>query len=135
MQDKTGQASIYREIKETLGLVPQFFYAIPARTLPEQWNLFKDTFLSSEGVFAPKTKELIGAACGAGMGCEYCVPMHSRLAKFHGATEEEVNENAQLVRSVGQWSRLLYGLNYDKELFNKELDQIIKHLENKPRPE
>jgi len=58
---------IFEEIKETIGLVPQFFYTIPARTLKEQWNLFKDTFLSEEGVFEPKMKELIGLAAAASM--------------------------------------------------------------------
>lgn len=136
MEDKKDpRKPIFDEIRETIGLVPQFFYAIPARILREHWNLFKDTFLSDDGPFEPKTKELIGLACAAGMDCEYCIPMHTKLSRFHGATDEEIYETAQLARSVGQWSRMLYGLNYDKDLFNKEVDEIIHYLKNRHRPE
>lgn len=124
---------IFDEIRETIGLVPRFFYAIPARILQEHWNLFKDTFLSADGPFDPKIKELIGLACAAGMDCKYCIPMHTKLSRFHNATDEEINETAQLVRSVGQWSRMLYALNYDEKLFNKELDEIIAYLRRRPR--
>ncbi len=124
---------IYEEIRKTIGIVPGFFKTIPERTLREQWNLFKDTFLSDEGVFEPKMKELIGLAAAAGMDCDYCIPMHTAFCKFHNGTEEELNETAQLVRSVGQWSRLLYALNYDKELFQNELSEILSYLREQGR--
>jgi AhpD family alkylhydroperoxidase len=127
-EETASPDDVFAEITAELGFVPEFFYKIPERILPDQWNLFKDAFLRANGPLSPKQKELIGLAVAGIVKCQYCIPMHHALARYHGATEEEINEAAQVARTVGQWSTFLYSINYPPDQFNKELKQIINHL-------
>ena len=127
-EETASSEDVFAEITAELGFVPEFFYLIPERILPEQWNLFKDAFLREDGPLSFKQKELIGLAVAGIAKCQYCLPMHHELARYHGATEEEINEAAQVARTVGQWSTFLYSINYPLDQFQKELKQIINHL-------
>jgi AhpD family alkylhydroperoxidase len=126
--EESTRSEVFEEITAELGFVPEFFYQIPERILREQWNLFKDTFLRADGPLSPKQKELIGLAVSGMKMCDYCLPLHHALARYHGATEEEINEVAQVARSVGQWSTFLYSINYPVDQFEEEVNQIIDNL-------
>lgn len=120
--------NVIPEIEAELGFVPEFFYQIPERTLRDHWNLFKDIFLRADGPITPKEKELIGIAVAGMKACVYCLPLHHALARYHGATEKEINEVAQVSRSVAHWSTFLYSINYPVEQFKKEVEKIVKNL-------
>ena len=60
--------------------------------------------------------------------CDYCLTLHHALARYHGATEEEINEVAQVSRSVAHWSTFLYSINYPIEQFEEEVGKIIGNL-------
>lgn len=119
---------VYREIRAELGFVPEFFKHIPERTLRDQWNLFKDMFLRADGTLSSKQKELIGLAVSGMKACDYCLPLHHALARYHGATQEEIDDVAQVARSVGQWSTFLYSINYPVDQFKEDVRQIISNL-------
>lgn len=124
----TASTDVFEEIRAELGFVPEFFKYIPERTLREQWNLFKDMFLRADGPLSSKQKELIGLAVSGMKMCDYCLPLHHALARYHGATEEEIYEVAQVARSVGQWSTFLYSINYPVDQFKDEVNQIVNNL-------
>jgi AhpD family alkylhydroperoxidase len=126
--EETAHGDVFKEIQAELGFVPEFFKYIPKRTLRDQWNLFKDMFLRADGPLSSKQKELIGLAVAGMKMCDYCIPMHHALARYHGATEEEINGVAQVSRSIGQWSTFLYAINYPVDQFKEDVNRIISHL-------
>lgn len=121
-------SDVFGEIEKELGFVPEFFFEIPERTLRDHWNLFRDIFLRDDGPLTPKQKELIGIAVAGMKSCEYCLSLHHALARYHGATEEEINEVAQVSRSVAHWSTFLYSIDYPIDQFEKEVKEIVKNL-------
>ena len=121
-------SNVYKEIEQTLGIIPGFFKAMPVETLEHEWELFKIDVLQPESAIEPKFRELIGVSAAAARQCWYCATFHSALARFHGATEAEIEEALHLSKFGGGWSTFLNGLLYDHTQFNRELDQIITHL-------
>lgn len=120
--------STFKEIKEKLGIVPGFFKSIPKESLAAEWELFKFATLASDSPLSPKVRELIGLSAAAARLCWYCVTFHTALAKFHGATEREIEDTLSLSRFGGSWSTFLNGLDYSQEQFRRELDEIIRYL-------
>ncbi len=53
-----NRKEIYKDIEETLGLVPSMFKAIPDSSLELEWKLFKQVQLA-EGPIPNKYRELI----------------------------------------------------------------------------
>lgn len=124
---------IYDDIEKRLGIVPGFFRAIPTESLAPEWELFKKATLETDSPLAPKVRELIGLSAAAARLCWYCVTFHTALAKFHGATEREIQDTLSLSRFGGSWSTFLNGLNYPQDQFTRELEQIIAYLK-RPGP-
>lgn len=120
--------SIFKEIEETLGIVPGFFRAIPAESLQAEWTLFRKATLETDSPLEPKVRELIGISAAAARLCFYCVNFHTALAKFHGATDREIQDTLALSRFGGNWSTFLNGLSYDHETFIRELEEVGRHL-------
>jgi AhpD family alkylhydroperoxidase len=79
------------DIKETLGLVPHFFSAIPDELLAPEWQIFKRMELG-QTLIPNKYKELIGLGLHAETKCHYCTLFHTEAAKLFGATDEEIQE-------------------------------------------
>jgi len=76
---------IYRDIEETMGLVPTFVRSMPDSTLEHDWKAFKAIQLD-EGKIPGKYRELIGLGISAVTKCRYCVLYHTEVAKLMGAT-------------------------------------------------
>ena len=89
--DDSSQAA-YRDIEQTIGMVPAFFKAFPESGIAGAWAEFKSVQLSSKTSLNVKTKELIGLAVSAQIPCQYCVYFHTAVAKANGATDEEIRE-------------------------------------------
>ncbi len=115
------------EIKETLGLIPSFFNAIPDRLLDAEWTIFKDIELG-ETLIPNKYKELMGVALHAETKCHYCTLFHTEAAKLFGATEEEVQEAVHYAKTSLGWSAYLNGMQIDFDQFSEELGSIGEHL-------
>jgi AhpD family alkylhydroperoxidase len=118
---------VYRDMEETLGLVPSFFKIVPDATLEQDWQAFKNIQLA-EGVVPNKYKELVGLGISAVTKCRYCTLFHTHVAKMHGATDEEIHEVLRFAGNTALWSTWLNGNEVDYEEFSDELRRIGEYL-------
>jgi AhpD family alkylhydroperoxidase len=119
---------VYREIKETLGLVPKFLQKIPDRSLEQEWQLFK-TLQLEESPIPNKYRELIGLGIAATSKCRYCALFHTEAAKLAGATEEEIEDAIHYAKSSAGWSAYLNGFQFDYDEFKAEMAQIVRYVQ------
>jgi AhpD family alkylhydroperoxidase len=83
MNTAMSRAEVEADIKETLGLVPHFFSAIPDELLAPEWQIFKRMELG-QTLIPNKYKELIGVGLHAETKCHYCTLFHTEAAKLFG---------------------------------------------------
>ena len=118
---------VYRDIEETLGLVPSFFKIVPDSTLEQDWQAFKAIQLA-EGVVPNKYKELVGLGISAVTRCRYCTLYHTEVAKMLGATDEEIHEVLRFAGNTALWSTWLNGNQVNYEEFKDELRRVGEFL-------
>ena len=118
---------VYRDMEETLGVVPGFFKLVPDRTLELEWKLFKRVQLE-DGPIPNKYRELIGLGIAAVTKCNYCTLFHTEVAKLNGATDEEIEDAVHYAKSSAGWSAYLNGIQEDYDNFATELAQIGEHM-------
>ena len=118
---------VYRDMEETLGLVPSFFKIVPDATLEQDWQAFKNIQLA-EGVVPNKYKELVGLGISAVTKCRYCTLYHTEVAKMLGATDEEIHEVLRFAGSTALWSAWVNGNQIDYEEFKDELRRVGEFL-------
>jgi len=118
---------IYEDVKQTLGLVPEFVKHIPDVTLEHDWATFK-MFQMGETAIPNKYKELMGLAVASVLQCPFCEYFHRGAALFFGATEEELNEASRLAMNTAGWSSFIAGTGQTVEEFRREFDRIMVYL-------
>jgi AhpD family alkylhydroperoxidase len=121
------RAEVEADIRETLGLVPEFFAEVPDRLIETEWGSFKSLLLS-ETAIPNKYKELIGLGVSGATRCRYCVYYHTEAARLWGATDEEINEAALVAKTTMGWSTYLNTRAFDYDRFTKEFDKIAEHV-------
>lgn len=121
---------VYREIEETLGLVPSFMRAVPDSSLEMEWHLLKRVQME-EGSIPNKYRELIGIGIAATSKCRYCVLFHTEMAKLNGATDAEIEDAVHFAKSSAGWSSWLNGLQFDYDQFKNEIRQICENVRSK----
>jgi len=121
---------VYREIEETLGLVPSFMRAVPDSSLEMEWHLLKRVQME-EGAIPNKYRELIGIGIAATSKCRYCVLFHTEMAKLNGATDAEIEDAVHFAKSSAGWSSWLNGLQFDYDQFKNEIRQICENVRSK----
>ncbi|WP_425492210.1 carboxymuconolactone decarboxylase family protein [Halovivax limisalsi] len=117
------------DIEETLGLVPGYLAELPEDALVNEWPTLK-RFLFGESAIDPKTRELVGLAVAAAIGCEYCRHFHRGVAKLHGASEDELAELAFLASYTPRYSAMIQALDYDLDEFYDEAERIATHVQS-----
>ena len=122
-----SREQIYKEIEETLGVVPGFFKLLSDSSLEGEWQLFKKVQLE-EGPIPNKYRELIGIAISAVTRCRYCAFFHTEAARVNGATEAEIEDAVHYAKSSAGWSTYLNGMQVDYEQFKKEVLQVCDHV-------
>lgn len=125
--DEMKKQEIYKEIEQTLGLVPTFFKLVPDRSLELEWKLFK-TLQLEDSPIPNKYRELIGVAISAVTKCRYCSYFHTEVAKLFGSTNEEIEDAVHYAKSSAGWSAYLNGMQVDYDQFRNELNQSIKYI-------
>ena len=124
---------VEREIKQTLGIVPSFFDAMPDETLDYEWTLFRRFEMEEEGMHIPaKMRQLMGVALHSETKCQYCTLFHTELAKLLGASDEEVQEAVHYAKHSLGLSAYLNGIREPEDRFEDELQVILDYLGNKP---
>lgn len=132
MATSRTRSEVEQEIRETLGLVPSFFNAIPNDLLDFEWELFKRVQLS-ETLIPNKYKELIGVAVHAETKCRYCTLFHTEAARMFGATDAEIQEAVHYAKTSLGWSAYLNGMQVDYDQFAEELYRIKDYLAEQER--
>jgi AhpD family alkylhydroperoxidase len=122
-----SRATAEADIRETLGLVPEFFAEVPDYLIETEWTSFKALMLS-ETAIPNKYKELIGLGVSGATRCKYCVYFHTEAARLWGATDDEINEAALVAKNTMGWSTYLNTRHFDYDRFVREFDQIAEHV-------
>ena len=131
-QDASAQAA-YRDIEQTLGIVPSFFKAFPESAIAGAWAEFKSFQLNPKTKLDGKTKELLGLAVSAQIPCQYCVYFHTAAAKANGATDEDVREAVAMAAIARHWSTVLNGMQVDFGQFKQETDTVLRTATEKAK--
>lgn len=121
-----NRQQVYRDIEETLGIIPEFLKKLPDSTLELEWGLMKQSEMAP-GAIPNKYRELIGLAVAAATRCKYCTLFHTEMAKLNGATNEEIEDAVHFAKSTMGWSTYLNGLQIDYDEFKKELSKAVDH--------
>jgi AhpD family alkylhydroperoxidase len=121
------RSKVDADIRETLGLVPEFLAEIPDFQIESDWASLKD-FELAETILPNKVKELIGIAVSGATRCRYCAYFHTEAAKLFGASEEEITEAALMAKHTMAWSTYLNARQFDYETFTDEVDRIAEHV-------
>ncbi len=122
-----SRGEIEREMKDTLGLVPDFYDAVPSSVVQHAWGAQRD-FELAETALDMKTKELIGLAVASHIKCRYCIYFHMQAAKAHGASEEELREAAAMGGLTDMFSNMITGARIDFDQFQRDVDRVIEHM-------
>jgi AhpD family alkylhydroperoxidase len=118
-------SATYRDIEQTLGMVPGFFKMFPEVGVAGAWSEFKTVQLNPQTALSGKTKELIGLAVSAQIPCQYCIYFHTAAAKLNGATDEEIREAVAMAAIARHWSTVLNGMQVDLGGFKRETDTVL----------
>jgi len=115
------------EIKKTFGTVPVIFKVFPEHMRAGAWEWMKST-MSPEAAIPAKYSQLIALGVASQIPCNYCVYVHTTMAKMLGATEKEIQEAVASAADTRHWSTILNGHSVDFEEFKTEWDGIVAHL-------
>jgi AhpD family alkylhydroperoxidase len=123
----TTRSEVYKEVKETLGIVPQWIEQMPEGGLQGFWTMAKGFWLK-ETKIPNKYKELIGVAVSGATRCKYCALFHTEAARLFGATDEEVAEASMMgaLSMLGSTFINAQQIEYDK--FRQETRDIVAHF-------
>ena len=124
--DEPSAQATYKDIEQTLGMVPTFFKLFPEAGIAGAWAEFKAVQLNPKTKLDGKTKELMGLAVAAQIPCTYCVYFHTAAAKANGATDQEIREAVAMAAIVRHWSTVLNGMQVDLTSFKKETDTVLQ---------
>lgn len=92
MSTKKDDSDQYRSKFDTL--VPE---------LNDAWTAFRDEVFK-EGLISVRDKQLIALACAHITECPHCIRARTKLAKEHGATDEQIAESVYIAMrlAIGQ---------------------------------
>jgi AhpD family alkylhydroperoxidase len=126
-----NRQQVYKEIEDTMGVVPSFLKALPDSTLELEWQTMKRVQMEP-GPIPNKYRELIGLAVAAATRCRYCTFFHSEMAKVNGATEAEIEDAVHFAKSTMGWSTYLNGMQMDYDQFKAEVVKAVAHARKAP---
>ncbi len=118
---------VYKDIEQTMGIVPTFFKQLPDTVLESEWTSFK-SFEMGETAIPSKYKELIGLGVAATIHCRYCTYFHTEAARMFGATDQEITEACLMAKDTAGWSTYLNGLQLDYDQFKREFEQAREYM-------
>jgi len=125
--------AIYKEIEDTLGVVPEFIESIPDESLELEWKLMLRVQMEP-GAIPNKYRELIGLGIAAVTKCRYCLYFHTELAKVNGATDAEIEDAVHYAKSSAGWSAYLNGMQTEFAQFKHDIDHACEHARAQMAP-
>jgi AhpD family alkylhydroperoxidase len=124
--EPTPSEAAIAEMKKMLGGVPAELQLYPESARAAGWEMMKAADFNKNTALPAKVRELIGLAVSAQIPCQYCVYYHIKAAKAAGANEEEIREAVHQASLTRHWSTILYGNQYDLEVYKTEVDAAFK---------
>src|SRR5688500_12474205 len=121
---------VYKEIKQALGLVPQWIQEMPEGAAAGFWAMTRDFWLK-ETKIPNKYKELIGVAVSGATRCKYCALFHTEAARLFGATDEEVAEASMMGALTMCGSTFINAQQVDYEKFRQETRDIVAYVKKR----
>jgi len=81
---------------------------------PEAMNAFGafDAAVMADGAISKKNKELIAVAVALSTQCQYCLAIHTELAKKAGASEAELAEATFVAAALRAGAAITHGANH-----------------------
>jgi AhpD family alkylhydroperoxidase len=122
-----SRTEVEADIRDTLGLVPSFWSAVPDSLIESEWISFKAIELA-ETAIPNKYKELIGLGVSGATRCRYCAYFHAEAARLFGATDEEIAEASLMAKHTMGWSTYLNAMAVDYDEFVAEFEQIAAYV-------
>jgi len=119
-----------RDIRETLGQIPDFFASMPDGTLDRSWEEFKE-FQLGDTILTAREKHLIGYAVASAIHCPYCTYFHESATQMMGTTDAQLEEAARMAADTQFYSTYIHAQNTDLEDFKDTTDAIGEHLGKK----
>lgn len=123
----SSATEVYKDIEQTLGIVPQFLLDFPEGAIPGAWSELKGVQINPHTAIPPKYKALIGLAVSAQIPCKYCLSFFHAIAGLHKASNEDVREALALAALSRNWSTIFNGLQISEERFRRETDEVLHH--------
>ncbi len=117
-----------KDIKQTLGMVPDFFASMPDEILEHDWATFKQFQLTDTALTA-REKQLIGLGVAAAIHCPYCTYFHHAAAGMLGATEQQLEEASRLAADTSRYSTYLHGMQMDLDEFKRQSDEMGQYMQ------
>jgi AhpD family alkylhydroperoxidase len=121
---------VYAEIKQAMGLVPQWIEQMPEGVMQGFWVQARDFWLK-ETKIPNKYKELIGVAVSGATRCKYCALFHTEAARLFGATDDEIAEASAMGALSMMGSTFLNAQQIDYEKFRQETRDIVAYIKKK----
>lgn len=118
-------AATYKEIKQTLGIIPTMFKDYPEEGITGAWMDMKGVELNINSAIPGKYKELISLAVAAQIPCRSCVYFHTEFAKLNKASGKELSEALAMAGGTRRWSAFLTGVQMDVGEFRSEIDKML----------
>jgi AhpD family alkylhydroperoxidase len=128
---KTAEVqATYKDIKQTLGILPSFLKNYPEESVSGAWLDFKGLQLNASSVLPGKYKELIGLAICAQIPCQHCIHFHTEAAKLNKANPLEIKEAIAIAAGSRRWSTFLSGVQIGDADFRGEVDKMLMFQTN-----
>lgn len=119
----------YREIEQTLGLVPEWIKQMPESGASGFWGIARDFWLADTKI-PNKYKELIGLAVSGATRCKYCALFHTEAARLFGATDDEISEASFMGSLTMMGSTFINAQQIDYEQFRQETLSIVRYVKD-----
>ncbi|KIH80462.1 carboxymuconolactone decarboxylase family protein [Pseudomonas batumici] len=123
----------YREIEQTLGVVPEWIKQMPAGGASGFWGVARDFWLADTKI-PNKYKELIGLAVSGATRCKYCALFHTEAARLFGASDEEISEASLMGAVTMMGSTFINAQQLDYEQFRQETLSIVRYVKDHSQP-
>jgi len=120
----TDAKSVYKDVEQSFGFVPDFMKRFPAEALPGAWLNMRNVEMNPESAIPGKIKSLIGLAVSSQIPCRYCVIADTEFAKLEGATDREIAEAVTMGAMARQYITLVEGLQVDEKAYKRDWERL-----------
>jgi AhpD family alkylhydroperoxidase len=120
----TDAKSVFKDVEQTFGFVPEFMKRFPPEALPGAWLNMRNVEMSPASAISGKVKSLIGVAVASQIPCRYCVIADTEFAKLEGATDREIAEAITMAAMARQYITLVEGLQVDEKAYRKDWERL-----------